>query len=95
MQQLLNTNIRYLPIHEQDENWSLIVKTAGFQSIPGNSIYPTLGHPMEYKFNFHSGRVLEEFQIIYITKGSGSFESSSCKSIQIGEGMVFFLFPGE
>ncbi len=95
MQQLLNSNIRYLPVHEQDENWSLRVKTAGFQSIPGNSLYPTQGHPIKYNFNFHSGRVLKEFQMIYITKGSGTFESASCKNIQIGEGMVFFLFPGE
>ena len=95
IQHPLNANIRYLPVHEQDENWSLMVKTAGFQSIPGNSIYPTQGHPVEYKFNFHIGRVLEEFQMIYITKGGGTFESSSCKSIPIGEGTVFFLFPGE
>jgi len=31
----------------------------------------------------------------YITKGSGTFESASCKNIPIGEGTVFFLFPGE
>lgn len=95
MQQLLNTNIRYLPVHEQDENWSLMVKTAGFQSVLPNSIYPTEGHPREYKFDFQRGRVLEEFQMIYITKGSGTFESASCKNIPIGEGAVFFLFPGE
>ena len=33
--------------------------------------------------------------MIYITKGSGTFESASCKNIPIGEGSVFFLFPGE
>lgn len=95
MQHLLNTNIRYLPVHEQDENWSLMVKTAGFQSVLPNSIYPTQGHSQEYKFNFQRGRVLDEFQMIYITKGSGTFESASCKNIPIGEGTVFFLFPGE
>ena len=95
MQHLLNSNIRYLPVHEQDENWSLIVKTAGFQSVLPNSVYPTQGHPLDYSFNFQSGRVLEEFQMIYITKGSGTFESSSCKNTTIGEGSLFFLFPGE
>lgn len=95
IQHPLNANIRYIPLHLQDENWSLMVKTAGFQSIPGNSIYPTLGHPVEYKFNFHSGRILDEFQMIYITRGSGTFESASCKNVAISEGTVFFLFPGE
>jgi AraC-like DNA-binding protein len=95
MQQLLNTNIRYLPVHEQDENWTLMVKTAGFQSVLPNSIYPTQGHSQEYKFNFQRGRVLNEFQMIYITKGAGTFESANCKNTPIGEGTVFFLFPGE
>ncbi len=95
MQHLLNTNIRYLPVHEQDENWSLMVKTAGFQSVLPNSIYPTREHAEEYKFNFQRGRILDEFQMIYISKGSGAFESASCKNTPIDEGTVFFLFPGE
>ncbi len=95
MQHILNSNIRYLPVHEQDENWSLMVKTAGFQSVTANSIYPTVDNSMDYSFNFQSGRVLDEFQMIYITKGSGIFESSSVKHITIGEGTIFFLFPGE
>jgi len=95
MQHPLNTNIRYLPVHEQDENWSLMVKTAGFQAVSPNSIYPTQGHPLDYTFSYQSGRVLEEFQMIYITKGGGTFESASYKNVAIGEGTVFFLFPGE
>ena len=50
---------------------------------------------MDYTFNYQSGRVLDEFQMIYITKGGGTFESASCKNVTIGEGIVFFLFPGE
>ena len=95
MQHPTNTNIRYLPVHEQDESWSLVVKTAGFQSVLPNSIYPTQGHPLDYRFNFQMGRILDEFQIVYITKGSGIFESANCKSVTINEGSVFFLFPGE
>ncbi len=95
MQHLLSSNIRYLPVHEQDENWSLTVRTAGFQSILPNSSYPTDGHPLDYSFNYQIGRVLDEFQMIYITKGSGTFESTGHKNITIGEGTVFFLFPGE
>ncbi|MEI7524053.1 MAG: AraC family transcriptional regulator [Mariniphaga sp.] len=95
MQHILNSNIRYLPVHEQDENWSLIVRTAGFQSILPNSIYPTEGHSLNYSFNYQNGRVLDEFQLIYITKGSGIFESTGFKSVSIVEGTIFFLFPGE
>ena len=95
MQHNLNSNIRYLPVKEQDENWSLMVKTAGFQSVSANSIYPTNDNSMDYSFNFQSGRVLDEFQMIYITKGSGTFESACFRNVTIEEGTVFFLFPGE
>jgi AraC-like DNA-binding protein len=95
MQHLLNSNIRYLPVYEQDENWSLTVRTAGFQSILPNSTYPTVGHSLDYSFNYQNGRVLDEFQMIYITKGSGTFEASGFKNVTIGEGTIFFLFPGE
>ena len=69
------------------------MKTAGIQAVPPNSV--TQVHLMEYTFNYKNGCVLDEFQTIYITKGSGTFESASCKNVAIGEGTVFFLSPGE
>jgi AraC-like DNA-binding protein len=95
MQHEFRSDFRYLTLHEGDLNWGLIVTTAGFQSIKPHSLYPPAGHPESYDFNFERGRVLEEFQLVYVTKGKGSFESENSKSIQIEEGTVFVLFPGE
>jgi AraC-like DNA-binding protein len=89
------SNFRYLTLHEGDLNWGLIVTTAGFQSIKPHTSYPPAGHPENYDFNFERGRVLEEFQLVYVTKGNGSFESESRRTVQISEGTVFLLFPGE
>jgi len=39
------------------------------------------------------GRVLNEYQVIYITKGSGSFETNGT-AYRLGPGSVMFVFPG-
>ncbi len=41
-----------------------------------------------------TGRVLPEYQVIYITRGGGTFWSESSGEIAIESGSVFFLFPG-
>jgi AraC-like DNA-binding protein len=38
---------------------------------------------------------LNEYHILYITKGAGVFESASCKQRAIKEGNVLLLFPNE
>ncbi|MDA8426533.1 MAG: AraC family transcriptional regulator [Treponema sp.] len=40
-----------------------------------------------------TGRILDEYQILYITKGAGFFESDAA-SRRVGEGTVMLLFPG-
>ncbi|MCD8540852.1 MAG: hypothetical protein LRY55_14595 [Leadbetterella sp.] len=66
-------NVKYLVANSEDESWGAHVTTIGFQSIAPGSSYPPPGHPSSYWFHPDSGRVLHEFQIIYITKGGGDF----------------------
>ncbi|HUW42199.1 MAG TPA: AraC family transcriptional regulator [Rectinemataceae bacterium] len=40
-----------------------------------------------------TGRILKEYQIVYITKGAGSFESEGRRH-RVEAGSVLFLFPG-
>ncbi len=95
MQHTSNSEIRYITSHEFENLWNLKVNTVGFESISALASYPTAGHPQEYSFNFEQGRILQEFQLVYITKGSGQFVSRHCPIRPISEGSVFFLFPGE
>jgi len=87
--------IKYLLENEQDVLWGLTVSTAGFQHIPAESVYPPQNHPTNYLFSTDKGRVLNEYQLIYITEGMGNFVSASCKSINLKGGNMFLLFPGE
>lgn len=90
-----NHNLKYLVVNSEDESWGLHISTIGFQSIPPNSSYPPKGHPSSYWFHPNSGRILHEFQIVYITKGKGVFESTNCTRIKINSGTVIMLFPEE
>lgn len=89
-------HFNYLTINDKDREWGLYLTTCGFQSIPPSKVNPFLSiHPSVYGFNTKRGRVLDEFQLLFIVNGSGVFESSHCPSTQINPGNVILLFPGE
>jgi len=69
---------------------------AGRQTILPGELYPPVPHstPVLYHFNWRDGRILPEFSIILIARGSGTFESRETGLIKIDEGTGMFLFPG-
>ncbi|MBQ7518335.1 MAG: AraC family transcriptional regulator [Bacteroidales bacterium] len=94
----MSTNVsKYLLINPNDMLWGLSVNCVGSQEISPGQAYPPLNHPSQYRFNPRSGRVLDEFQIVYITSGSGYFSSEALgrKRVHISQGDAFLLFPGE
>jgi AraC-like DNA-binding protein len=86
---------KYLPVSSHDVNWGLHVLNAGYNRIEKEAKYPPAGHPSDHYFNWDKGRILDEYQIIYISKGSGTFESKHFKQTRVQEGAIIFLFPGE
>jgi len=88
-------NIKYFNISNNDEAWGIVVTTVGYQLIPSNSSYPRSQHPDSHIFNPKNGRVLKEYQLIYISKGGGYFESKSCRRQRIEAGTMILLFPNE
>lgn len=86
---------KYLPVSEEDESWGLSVLNTGCTHIVAGSTYPYSTHPAHHYFNWEKGRVLHEFQVIYITQGSGIFESKSSGEQTITAGSVILLFPEE
>lgn len=86
---------QYLPISDDDENWGLSVLNAGCTRIQPRQQYPYAHHPAHHYFNWESGRILNEYQLIYIAHGRGVFESSSMPVNKIYEGTIIILFPGE
>lgn len=89
-----NINIKYLLVRDQDKQFGLWVNTVGFQSIPSGGVYPPSDHPSNYFFNAAKGRILREYQFLYITEGEGIFESEATKPVKIEKGALLMLFPG-
>ena len=86
---------KYLAINPSDQAWGLAINSVGRQSISEKEEYPPQDHPTRYLFDTHKGRVLNEYQLLYITKGKGQFASVPSGVCQIKEGYMFLLFPGE
>lgn len=90
-----NRNIKYFSTSSTDEAWGIVVTTVGSQLIPPNSSYPRSQHPTSHVFNPQQGRILKEYQIIYISEGKGWFESKSCKKQPVKAGTIIMLFTDE
>jgi len=86
----------YLSVGSNDEDWGIVVTTVGSQSIPPRTNYPPVQHPDSYLFSPEKGRIFNEYQLVYITKGSGWFSSQSVlKKQKVTAGTMILLFPGE
>ncbi|MDO9153528.1 MAG: AraC family transcriptional regulator [Paludibacter sp.] len=86
---------KYLIVNEKDRKFGLSVNTVGFQCIQPNTPYPLSDHPVGYYFNAQKGRVLREYQIVYITKGRGVVSFDANSEISISKGQVIIVFPDE
>lgn len=95
MEKNISGQLKYLTIGAADEDWGIVVTTVGYQFIPPKGQYPLFPHPDKYNFKPQTGRILNEYQLVYITKGNGYFTSNSCKLQKISAGTIILLFPGE
>ena len=86
---------KYMLASERDALWGLTVTTIGYEEIGPHDPYPTRGHADGYYFELQKGRILPEYQLLYITEGEGIFHSQTVPEAHLHEGDFFLLFPGE
>lgn len=87
---------RYPPISDYDKQWGVYVTGVGRTSVPPFSkSYPISVHPDHYQFRWEKGRVLDEYQALYILRGDGEFESARLGNKKVLPGSLMLLFPGE
>jgi AraC-like DNA-binding protein len=84
---------KYLTASDEDAAWGLFLNVAGVSAVKPYSPYPSPKHPENYYFNWEKGRTLQEFQVNYITSGSGTLETKSGK-FKINPGSILIIFPG-
>ena len=78
---------------ESQLNWGVNVLNIGHNIHPPSQPYPDEKHPQSYIFNWEAGRVLSEYQIVYISSGKGILEVKDAEPILIEGGTIFLLFP--
>lgn len=88
-------HLKYLIVNEHDTFWGLTVDSVGYQNISPHSPYPPTNHPGRYLFSTKKGRILDEYNLLYISRGKGSFVSDHYLRQPVEEGNMFLLFPGE
>jgi len=91
----LGVDFKYLIVNDMDQKFGLWINTVGFQSIQPNTPYPLKDHPSGYFFNAQKGRILPEYQLVYITKGRGVFTSETMPETSVSKGRLLVLFPGQ
>ena len=84
---------KYLNPAQEDKDWGLFLNCAGRTEIKPGVIYPPDTHPSGYHFTFEHGRILNEFQINYITNGEGIYENHSGK-FEVKSGSLLITKPG-
>ena len=86
---------KYLVANSHDSLWGLTVSTVGYEEILPGEEYPTHGHADGYYFNLDKGRILNEYQLLYIIEGEGVFHSARVAEARLKAGDLFLLFPQE
>ena len=90
----MNSSFKYLVHNPEDEAWGLYLNVAGIASVALGADYPPKGHPRGYNFNWENGRVLQEYQLNYITEGEGILETRNGE-YEIKEGSVILIKPNQ
>ncbi len=85
---------RYLTYSEEDEKWQFVCTDAGFNDVGPRTPYPPNKeeHPQAFK-SVAVGRTLNEYQIVYITRGRGVFETGGT-TFSVFPGSILLVFPG-
>lgn len=85
----------YLVSGDNDRLWGITVDNVGEYFVPANyDCYPPLvGHPENYFFDIRKGRVMDNYQLIYITQGRGWFHVTPEKRVALSGGSMLIIPP--
>lgn len=85
---------KYLTVGNETKEWGLYLNVAGVSKTLPEKEYPSREHPSGYYFNYKNGRVLNEYQLNYITEGSGVFETTD-NSYKVESGSLMIIRKGK
>lgn len=84
---------KYVTVNDESRSWGIYLTGAGHKEVSTNTKYPLVDDPSHHYFHWNTGRRLSDYQIMYITKGRGVFESEMSGPRIVNTGDAFVLFP--
>lgn len=85
---------KYLTPGDEDKKWGIYLNVAGKSNVPPSTTYPSREHPNGYYFTWKKGRILEEYQLVYISSGSGEL-ATTASYFKVHAGTILLIRPGE
>jgi len=85
---------RYLSPTSFDQSWGVYVTTTGYSKVVPFEEYPTGKHPESHHLTWNRGRILNDFYVVFISKGRGTYASALNKPTDVTAGNCFLLYPG-
>lgn len=83
----------YVPVTNTLTELGLYITGAGTSTVASGQEYPPETHPELYDFSWRTGRVLPEFQFVFISQGTGELETKDAGNLRIEKGTMLLLFP--
>lgn len=94
MTQRRESYFRYIPESRLCHALGCTLQSSGFTRVARFAQYPATSHPESHFFNTKRGRVLQAYQIVYISEGRGRVTlGAGRKAQEVGAGQIFVLFP--
>jgi AraC-like DNA-binding protein len=88
-----DTACGYFPVNDKAFAAGFYLTGAGVEHMKPHDPYPLPSHPDMYDFSWHTGRVLPEYQVVYVCGGEGEFESRETGLIHVHADMAMILLP--
>ncbi len=88
-----DTTYGYFPVNDKAIAAGFYLTGAGVEHIKPNQPYPLPSHPDMYQFSWNTGRVLPEYQLVFVFEGAGEFESRATGRIRLQAGSAILLSP--
>ncbi len=89
----MNDFFNYLTSGVADKQWGIYLTVVGRYHAYPDQQYPSRKHPSGYFFDWDNGRVLDEYQLNYITEGAGIMQTSSGE-FPVEAGALLYIQPG-
>jgi len=91
----LKNYFAYFPLQTNSSDLDFEITGGGHHRHPPHRPYPSQGHPQSRMFDFESGRSIDSFQILWISRGKGVYRDRHHPHLDIESGQSFLLFPNQ